>query len=75
MSKKHNTNDVGYGTKVIALGDMGVHNEDFDLLTEEVVNDIIDEVLEEQFGELEDNIDEWYVKRVQVKLYTWYYTW
>jgi hypothetical protein len=45
------------------------------LLTEEFVNDIIDEVLEEQFGELEDNIDEWYVKRVQVKLYTWYYTW
>ena len=28
MSKKHNTNDVGYGTKVTALNDMGVHNED-----------------------------------------------
>ena len=49
MSKKHNTNDIGYGTKVIALGDMGVHNEDFDLLTEEFVNDIIDEVLEENY--------------------------
>ena len=54
MSKKHNTNDIGYGTKVIALGDMGVHNEDFDLLNEEF---IIDEVLEE-FGDLEDIIDE-----------------
>jgi|TARA_R100000030_G_scaffold30287_2_gene22262 hypothetical protein len=58
MSKKHNTNDIGYGTKVIALGDMGVHNEDFDLLSEEFVNNIIDEVLEEEFGDLEDNIDE-----------------
>ena len=58
MSKKHNTNDVGYGTKVTALGDMGVHNEDFDMLTDEFVNNIMDEVLEEQFGELEENIDE-----------------
>ena len=58
MSKKHNTNDVGYGTKVIALEDMGVHNEDFDLLTDEFVNNIMDEVLEEQFGDLEENIDE-----------------
>ena len=43
---------------MIALGDMGVHNEDFDLLSEEFVNNIIDEVLEEQFGDLEDIIDE-----------------
>jgi len=58
-NKKHTPkNDVGFGTKKMALDDMGVHNEDFDLLSEEFVNNIIDEVLEEQFEDLEDIIDE-----------------
>ena len=44
MSKKHNTNDVGYGTKLTALNDMGVHNEDFDLLDDMFIGIDPDEV-------------------------------
>ena len=39
MKKKHNTKDIGYGTKVTALSDMNVHNKDFDLLADEFNND------------------------------------
>jgi|TARA_B100000131_G_scaffold322511_1_gene376687 hypothetical protein len=60
MSKKHNTNDVGYGTKVTALNDMGIHNEDFDLLDDMFIGIDPDEVdvITDDLEYEDDNINE-----------------
>lgn len=58
MSKKHDTNDIGYGTKVTALNDMGLSNTEFDLLNDEFnINDTEFDLLEDDIN-IDDDVDE-----------------
>ena len=59
MCKKHNTNDIGYGTKVTALNDMGLSNTEFDLLNDEFnINDTEFDLLEDDIFSEDVDVDE-----------------